>query len=175
MANELIAHVGPEGTERFVWRTSSTDVDAVVHPQYQRGDFLPALKYQHVKIGSPWYLKCAEDVNFLMMDPFWSDEAYDTRFFVPPGVVNYKYQHGTHVNAFMRRPSVGDKKVVIKYNDPLALIIPLTEREVIVRHHLVPETERRNLRKPQVAFNGAYYLGRKALMDEEKEEQCPMK
>lgn len=172
---DLTLYVGPQGTERYYWKTSDPKGDVVVHPQHQRGSFLPALEYQHTKLTSPWNLHCAEDVNFLMMDPFWNGDPYNERPFAPPGIVNYKYQGGTHINLFTARPSTGDKKIEFKYNDPIALIVPLTERKVIVRHHLVSFEEKIKYTRPPITFNGTYYAGRKAMMDAEKEAKCPMK
>lgn len=175
MWEEVIVYVGPKGTERYDWKSVSTVTDIKVHPQFQRGPFLPSVEYQHLKILSPWTLNCEEDVNFLMLDPFWNGDPYDDRPFISPGVVNYKYQGSTNLNMFVPRPPIGDKKVALKYGHPMALIVPLTERKVILRHHLVSRDERDKYSRPGLAFNGAYYAGRKSMMDTEKEAKCPMK
>lgn len=175
MWEDVIIYVGPKGTERYQWKSVTPVTDVTVHAQPQRGTFLPALEYQHLKIHSPWVLDCREDVNFLMLDPFWDGDPYSERPFVPPGTANYKYQGSTNINSFIPRPPIGDKKVVLKYGQPMALIVPLTERKVILRHHLISREDKDRYHRPALAFNAAYYIGRKALMDTEKEEQCPMK
>lgn len=172
---DLTIHVGHVGTDRYDWRSSVSNCQITVHPQQQRGTFLPALEYQHLKITGPWVIHCDEDVSFLLMDPFWGGGPYNERAFVPPGIINFKYQGSTNINMFVPRPLTGDKKITLKYNDPIAILIPLTERKVVMRYHLVTKEEKLRYELPHLVFSGAYYAARKSKIDAEKEAKCPMR
>jgi len=175
MWTELLLNIGPEGTDTYTWKFADSQSELSVHPQHQRGRFMDAFRYQHAKLIGPWRIRCSEDVNFLMCDPFWNDGDDPERPIIPPGVVNFKYQIGTNINLFFRRHSTEIKRIALKFNYPLVFLVPLTERKVIIRHHLVGLTEMRKITALSTAFNARYYQGRKFMMDREKEAKCPMK
>lgn len=137
--SDLAIEIGPKGMDTARWNFADTMTHGISHPQVQRGDYLPATEYFHFKITCPWLAFCDEDVPWVFMQPMWNFDNLTT-FAVPPAIVDFKYQHGLQVNTFFPRT---DKAVIhrIDHGQPLAHLVPLTERRVIVKHHLVTTQE----------------------------------
>ena len=51
---DYAVRVGHIGSGKLSWKFSDGITDAVVHPTFQRGDYLPDSDYIHTKIISPW-------------------------------------------------------------------------------------------------------------------------
>ena len=120
------------------------------HPTNQWENFKDASKEFHIKLLSPWVLKSKDDTEFLLTKPQWR-KSNDLD--VLTGVVNYKHQHGTHVNMFL---PIANKTYDIKYNEPLIHIIPLTEKNVVLKHHLIDKKEWDKIHIAKLHFRGNY-------------------
>jgi hypothetical protein len=123
----------------------------------------------HGKILSPWVFKEKIGVKFYWAEPMWNNmlRNYDVR--VLPGVVNYKYQHSTHINIFLPKKA---QRIELFAGDPMVHIIPLSESDVEIRTHLVSHEEQARLLNDDVkfAFTGKYKKKVK-LMDQAN--KCP--
>lgn len=91
----------------------------------------------HVKILSPWYLKSKSGVNFYQSQAFWSFNATNSTILIPPGVVNYKYQHSTHINMFITKNLQYD----FERGDALMYLHPMSEDKVVIKTHVVDTEE----------------------------------
>lgn len=172
MWSEFVISVDPEGSYNFVWRYADGRSDAEVHPEEQRGTFLPANKFQHVKLFSPWMLKCKENVSFLMHDTVWDKPNGDAGVIIPPGILEFKYQASVNINMFVEKLPDVSKTLTISYGTPLVFLTPLTERKVILRYHLVSKEELTTKARPMLSFRNIY----KTIVKAKKEqEQCPMR
>ena len=120
------------------------------HLSTQWENFKDASKEFHIKLLSPWVLKSKDDTEFLFTKPQWR-KSNDLD--VLTGVVNYKHQHGTHVNMFL---PIANKTYDIKYNEPLIHIIPLTEKNVVLKHHLIDKKEWDKIHISKLHFRGNY-------------------
>lgn len=110
-----------------------------VHPFEQRGGYLPAEKYQHVKLIVPWIIECKEDIKFAFVANIWALENPEY-VIIPPGVIDFKSQHSAHLNMFF--PYDGRKKqFVIKTGTPIINLIPLTDRKCDIEIHPISEYE----------------------------------
>jgi hypothetical protein len=141
-----------------------------------------------LKFTSPWLFKCNSDVNFLMSQPTWHDRALTDNLVVLPGVLNFKYQHGTNINFFLRNYT-HSRTINIPAFTPLAMFHPLTEDKVVVQNHLIDESEEKRLYGDLSIFklnktNSFYklYNRRKKLYDDSDEikiktlhSSCPFK
>lgn len=92
----------------------------------------------HLKIISPWYLKEKSGVKFLLFQPVWNHLTSYPEFNMPPGVVDFKNQVVSNVNMFV---PAKDARYEVKNNTPLMHIIPLTDKNVQIKHHLVDDKE----------------------------------
>ena len=111
------------------------------HPPQQYAGFVSD-NFVHYKIIAPWVIKCKEKVNFFMSDPVWNKSKIND-YTVLPGVIDFKYQPVVNIN-IMLEFTKEIRLVQLSVNDVICFLTPLTEREVIVRHHLVDEKEYAN-------------------------------
>jgi hypothetical protein len=98
----------------------------------------------HLKMISQWMLFEKKGINFYAGMPFWHYIKKLNKVFIPPGIVNYKYQHAAHVNMFM--PKANDL-IELTAGTPLFNLIPLTEHTVEIKNHIVDEVEFDHLHK----------------------------
>lgn len=136
------------------------------HPQFQRGEWLPEDQYQHFKFNTPWMAECTDDINFLYTSAEYQNNN-PFKFFTLNGVVNYKEFLGTDVNVVLPRQDE-DTEIVLPKNEILAMVVPLTDKQVEIRHHLITQDEmikRKHKAKPFLWFSNGY----------KKAKKCPFK
>jgi len=142
------------------------------HPQKQVGTFYNDSDSLHIKIETPWLFKCSTDINWFYSQPVWNQLA-GRDFCIPSGVVNYKYQNETNLNILFRRK---DQTVNFKHGEPLAHIIPLTERPFKINNHLLDEAEYKKMKNKghPTMFTNNYFKRKKIQQAKEaKESKCP--
>jgi hypothetical protein len=144
MWTDLMVEVGEFGNPAYRYQYADRRSEAMHHPTYQRGAAFPEEKYQHLKVSVPWYLKCDEDISFLFSTPTWNMDSPET-FTVLPGMLNFKYQGAVNVNTLWTREAQL-KRHLLPFGSPLAHLIPMTERKMVLQHHLLDTEEFENLR-----------------------------
>jgi hypothetical protein len=170
MWSDLYVEVGDLKTK--VIRQAIMNTPSTQHPAQQRGTWLPAQKYGHAKFDCPWVFKTKEYVQFMLMEAFYNlDKPED--LMIPPGIVDFKYQQGANINVlFDYREQKRD--VIIKAGDPLMFMIPLTEREVVIKKHKVTSQEYRDLKILPYTFSNHYGFNKKVIDKAEAEKKgCP--
>jgi hypothetical protein len=167
--SDLVIHVEPAMREGYAWKFADGRSNLTDHPAFQRGDFMPPEHFQHVKINSPWQLRCSEEINFLFFDPFWPSYEGEETVIIPPGILNFQHQSATNINLFVRKMPDEPRKVELKFNTPIVFITPLTERRVILRHHLATPQEMVDITRPQVSFVDSYLRAKKAKVETTKQ------
>lgn len=129
---------------------------AISHPVDQWKDYADPTKYFQLKLISPWLFKTKEDIKF-----YWSSSYFNNELSLPysimSAIVDFKYQSGTHVNMIidLNRAKQGFK---IDATKPLVHLIPLTERKVEVKNHIVSTEEYRQIQNgyKKVFFTNNY-------------------
>ena len=170
--SDLVIRLEPAMQDGYAWRYADGRSKLTEHDAFQRGDFMPPEHFQHIKLDSPWYLRCEEDINFLLFDPFWPSYEGEEVAIIPPGILNFKHQPGTNINMFIRKLPDEARDVTLKFNTPLVFITPLTERKVVLRHHLVSKEHiAMHVARPHVAFNNSYLKAKKAKIETTKQAQ----
>lgn len=129
--------------------------------------------FGHIKYQSPWYFNCKEDIKFVFTHPMYNSSTPQD-YLVLPGVVDFKYQHESNVNIMVEYQDK-TRDIMIHAGDPLVNIFPLTEREVIINHHLVTKEELEKITLYPVVFRGVYNFFKKNIqrMEEEEKAKCP--
>lgn len=123
----------------------------------------------HIKLFSPWYLKQSASCNFVMQPAVWHNTNNWTNFTILPGVVNFQYQHSTHVNLFLEK---NKEKIYIEAGTPLYYIIPITDNQYEFKTHLVDTTEINKMyNNTYGSFTGSYKKIKRFM--EEKTKKCP--
>ena len=156
--SDLLVEVGAKGDTSYRWQFSDQYSDATVHPDHQRNKFLPDTEYQHIKINAPWLLETKEDLNWAVVPPTWNVDNPEN-IIIPPGVLNFKYQRQINANLLIKRDKES-KIIKIKFHQPLMQIIPLTEKPVEFRFHLISNEEwenRKNAGGYGCIFSRSYY------------------
>jgi len=126
-----------------------------------------ALKdYGHVKIIMPWRIKEKTGVQFVWTQPFWQNDS--AKYIVPTGLVEYKYQHTTNVNALVPK-KLFPNSFTIDAGEPLAHVMPMSDKEIVLHHHVIDGMEWQ-LKHSTYAFtfSGQYYKYKKLMQDKGK-------
>ena len=128
--------------------------------------------YSHIKLYSPWLIREKSGVRFSFNQCDWSNTDRIADFHILSGVVDFQAQHGTHINAFQRKGSI----VQYKAGDPMIHIMPITEKELELKCHLLDDVEYKNLYKTY-AERSMYSGQHRALLNVRQDEQsrCPFR
>jgi hypothetical protein len=108
------------------------------------------------------------------MEPTWNQPGDLMTMSTPPGTVEYKYQHTSSVNMFLQK----GRKYTFNAGRPMAHIIPLTEKEIELKCHLVSPLEmdsevRRVMHSSFPLFKNGYNEIKKRKKDLENNKTCP--
>lgn len=136
---DLAIEIGAVGNDTARWNFADSTTQGISHPQVQRGEYMPATQYFHFKLTCPWRAFCDEDIKWVFMQPTWNFDKPE-ELLVPPAIVDFKYQHGLQVNTFFVRKNA---PVVYRlhHGQSLVHLVPITDRPVVVEHHLVTTQE----------------------------------
>jgi hypothetical protein len=144
---EIVVHpLGHEGSV-YTWRSSNEDFDlhSGSHVKAQWGEFGNDNLY-NVKFSSPWIVKTRDPVHFAWTQPTWSQPDTFNRLTLLPGAVQFKTQTGTDIN-YMVEQGADEQKIRLAPLTPLAILHPMTERKVQLRHHLISLEKYSQLRR----------------------------
>lgn len=141
------------------------------HSRHQIGEGFR--NYHHLKLSSPWIFKEKTGVKFHFGPAQWSLEDYDFR--VVPGVVDYRVNGYTNVNIMI--PKVEKDQIVeygIPVGQPLVHIIPLSDKKIVVKNHLISKTEYDNMfRHSASLFDGWKSVKRMLDRNDNRKGKCP--
>jgi hypothetical protein len=132
--SDLFLEVGPKGSDRYRWQYADLKSKIGIHPHQQFG--LCETEYQPFKLCSPWAFSCSEDVQFLFSAPSWRFGDLPITVEVLNGVVSYRTNAGTNINMLVKRTEA-QQEFTIKTGTPLVHVLPLTEKKVRIKTHLV--------------------------------------
>lgn len=99
--------------------------------------------YMHMKFESPWVLKEKTGVKFLMTGCSWSLMDSNPGLQVMTGVLPFNTQTVSNINVMV---PVADNQIDIKAGTPLCFLIPLTEKKVVTKMHVVTIPELQKLK-----------------------------
>jgi hypothetical protein len=139
MWSDLNLEIGAQGTTDYRWQFSDKISSLIVHPAPQRGTYLNKNKYQHFKLDTPWIIKTNKLILCSWSAPTWSLEEPEKIVFFP-AIVDFYNQCHTAINIACPR-DFQTKEIFIPFGQPLIHIIPMTEKEVILKTHLVSDLE----------------------------------
>jgi hypothetical protein len=129
----------------------------VEHQANQLGPFYE--EYFHFKFISPWYFKEKTGIKWIMIGPSWHQ---DSNLIVPPGILEFKTQHSTHINIVSRKEEA-NIEYRIKAGEPLAYLVPLTENTVKIKTHVVSQEEIRKMKNFHHSFYNSYEITKRIL------------
>lgn len=152
-----------DGDRLDVRLADGSQIDSSSYGQWQ--GFLPEEDYYHIKVMSPWLLRCDEEISFSFQQCVWNMPDIST-VIVPPGVVDFKYQHVTNINMFVNR-NTKRESLILPYGQPMVQITPHTERKLVLNRHLVSKENflAMNDRNLGTSFSGSFLKRRRVIKE----------
>jgi hypothetical protein len=164
MWSDVILEFGEIGKDWWEYKYADGVSDGTFHGEESRQGWVKDTEYQHMKFNSPWLAKTDEHIDFM-----YTNMAYENSdpldWFVMNGILNFKHQSALNINIIAKREDK-PKQLFFKFQQPIVMLVPLTDRKVVFRHHLVSQEEWLNIeaeRNNQVTFQRKYY----------KKSKCP--
>jgi hypothetical protein len=122
----------------YSWESSNKDVHTDNSHEVCQFDKFAGINGQNLKITSPWAFKTKENISFVWSQPTWNLRNLLCNFTLLPANIEFKYQHGTHINYLILNNET-EKTFNIPALTPLAMLHGLTEKEIKIKNHLVDE------------------------------------
>lgn len=147
------------------WYTSCEKPE--VHNRGQLGNAFP--NHHHLKLVSPWIIREKTGVKFLWIGAEWALDNLELK--VLPGVLRFDIVTTINVNIMFPKR---DGEFVIPAGQSLAQLVPLTEKRLKVRNHLVTEQEYEKYKMTSMSVS--FYGWRKALQLRKRNKErgtCP--
>lgn len=136
---DLAVEIGERGTIDFRWQYADKKSEGDQHPMHQMGHYLDEREYSHLKLYSPWLFEMSEDISWTWTEPTWNTlKQYDYK--ILPAVTEYKSINATHINMLFSKGE-NRKRLLIEHGTPMVHLIPITERRIEIKHHLISEQE----------------------------------
>jgi len=142
-----------------------------IHGEKQYGKHFKVEEYQHLKLLSPWFLQCKDNINFLAVEPFWQFKELEN-ISILPGSVQFYSQPTTNINLFIRKEAE-KQRILLNVGMPVYTYVPITERKVRIETHLVSSEKINSLRKQ--AYGMKFLNHYKKAFKLTKERKCPYK
>jgi len=122
----------------------------------------------HIKLLCPWYLTEKTGVKFTWNQCTYHNTERHANYHALSGILDFKAQHNTHVNIFVKKGTT----LTVNAGDPLIQLIPLTDRDVELRHHEIDANEYEKISKEftQKSMWGGQH---RALYNQKEESRCP--
>jgi hypothetical protein len=139
--------------------------DIVSHDEQQFGE--PINNYHHIKITSPWFLVEKSGINFMWTVPTFNNIENLGSYHILPGIMDYKYNIGTNINMLLPKT---DNKILLKAGHPMAHIVPITDKAVELRTHVITQQE---LNKIEVRIYDSSFTKRYNVNKRILERKCP--
>jgi hypothetical protein len=130
--------VRPDGSYSYTSADSPFSIES-----HFPGQWVGYAGYTHMKFVLPWHVEEKTGVQFLLQRPAWTSNADNlliNKMASASGVVDFKSQHSLHLHTFLEIPPERHE-FMLKFGTPLLHIIPLTDKEITVKTHVISEEE----------------------------------
>ena len=149
---DLVIGINP--VERsFSWQFADKQTKANPHDVSQWGAFANPTVYGHLNIIAPWCIRTKQSIDFLWTNPFYNISMKE-KYKIVPAITEFKHQHTANINMFIDKSEDGD--IFIKAGTPMAHVIPMTDRKVKIKTHLVDSLEYEKLKISKLFFINNY-------------------
>ena len=152
----------------YMWHFADEKNAANIHGAQQWDAFADPTEYGHVKISSPWRVKEKTGINWFATLPQWNFGINRNLFFAS-GVLSFKYTHELNFNLFIKLHENYEK--IINVGSPIAHLLPISEKEIILKHHLVDHSEYAKMAGNRVSVTNS--LKKIIKMSDKLEKKCP--
>ncbi len=162
----------------FAWEVSNKDVsteDSHTSDQFNGFSIHENYSTHNIKFCSPWHLKTKDEIYFSWSQPIWNQQSLASKLTLVPGITEFKYQHAAELNYFFCRKEE-DELINIPPLTPLAILHPMTEKKIVLKHHLISREEfSKKFDNKMLLFNNNFYKKKRKLADmqESQKKKCP--
>lgn len=138
MWSDLNVEVYPDKNYRYQFIDNQSEIKS--HPNWQfAGSYFDA-NHINIKLINPWHTKTDKNVKLLVLPPVWNNFGHED-VLLPPGISRmHTSPLEFNLNLLIK---VKPEKTVYEFlfGQPIAHVIPLTERPVKYHYELVSEQE----------------------------------
>ena len=138
--SDLRLFIGSEENPSYTYQFADRKSEITVHSSDQHGGAFGDEKFQHLKIHSPWFCLSKTNINWCVIPSIWSLLKTHPTVNMLSGVVNFKAQTSTNIVLFIQRTKE-DQYLEFSAGTVVSQLLPMTEKNVCLKHHLVDETE----------------------------------
>jgi hypothetical protein len=132
----------------FSWQFSDGFSSCIPHYASQRGSWFPKENFVHLKLLSPWVLVEKTGVQWHAAHCSWNVNPFDG-YFAPSALIEFYHQSNTHINLFFAYNG-RDKKYLLNHGTPLTHYVPLSDKPIVLKHHLVTTSEVNRIANKQI-------------------------
>ena len=171
-----VLELGSNSDPHYKWRITATNGTGKLSSHFPKQyDGFSGNNYENIKFVSPWKFKTNKFVEFFWSDPVWNKtDLLD--YAVAPGILNFKYQHAAEINIFIKYKNE-PRTLDFTIGDPIAIMVPLSECNIKIKHHVVDERKLQSLHSFTSTKNTKVYSTRKHVIEQaEKRDamtRCP--
>jgi hypothetical protein len=161
--SDLIVQTEENGNWLYQY-ASTQSPNITTHDIKQHGNSFKG--FIHLKLVSPWLIREKTGVNWLFTQPSYNMIENLSNLNVLPGVVDFKYQASTNINVLVKAGST----VSIKNSQPVVHLIPLSDKNIKIKNHLLSEEEYRRF-EDKMTYGSSFlnrYKTNKELMNRNK-------
>ena len=135
--SEFKIKVLPDGS--YEWKAAN-QATIQSHLKVQYDGLFSNVPLAQLKILSPWFVRSKSDLQLMFLEPFFNNtNLNDLR--IIPGVLNTKYVTQLNVNCFIEPNPDDVRSINLSPLTPLTFLVPLTEKKIELRHHLITTKE----------------------------------
>ncbi len=128
-------------------------------------------EYLHLKLISPWHLREKTGVKFTWNHATWNLSDHAKHFTILPGIISFDLNTATHLNLFVDK---NIERFELLAGTPMVHLCQLSEKEIVLKHHLVSEQEIDKLGIPNdFSWSANRYLRYKKLIETQNSKKCP--
>lgn len=141
------------------------NINVAYHGREQTGNELYP-DCSQLKFGSPWLFHEKTGVKFSWNACMWNNTSYLNDMHLLSGVLDFKTQRTTNVNAFIKKGSI----VKLNAGDPLIHLIPISDKKLTIKNHILSKEE--FSKKFEVEYSALNYTNVKKVK-QTSEKRCP--
>lgn len=174
--SDLDLLIGPQGDPHYSYQFADHKSSLHDHSHLQYSGFADIDKYQHIKLVSPWSCYTKESIEWVCSTPFYNNPTPEKDYMNIPGMLNFKYSPGTHIQLFFKRDAQEKRVVSLDFGTPMLICHPLSEKDIEIKTHLLDSSElaRIKAKVSNLKFSKNFMTTRKLFKTGEAQE-CPFK
>jgi hypothetical protein len=169
MWSDLIMRVEAEHL-RTIQCNFSDDCSYITdHAHNQFTGMFEGSSFSVLKFNTPWKFKCSDETQFIMESMYYNHRTLN-QLNIAPGVIDFKYQNAVNILCSIEHQDT-TRLLKFEFGEPLVIIRPISDREIVIKRHLIDDIEYARLNTPPGTFLNRYKRIKKFV--KENESKCP--